>query len=270
MELSGKVALVTGAGQGIGRAYVLALAQAGATVIAASRRMGAPAPGGAPAKNTLLETVQLARAQGLSVEAMLCDVGDEAQIARLADEIIANHGRIDIVVNNAATYPGAQPAPHEGAMEITAAEWDSYLRINFLGPYFIISRLAPHMIARRSGSIINITSLAALGSTPGSGNHEGLLPYGATKAALNRLTTYFAAELKPHGIAVNALHPGLIMTASWSGLPEDKQAAYAANPRVRPATPEAIGAAMLFLARQTADGITGQVLNGEEFGQSWP
>ena len=101
--LAGKVAVVTGAAQGIGRAYAFALARAGANVIASSRSIGAMTPGDAPAEGSLAQTVALARAEGLPVEGMICDVGDEAQIDRLAKEVMGNHGRIDVIINNAAT-----------------------------------------------------------------------------------------------------------------------------------------------------------------------
>jgi NAD(P)-dependent dehydrogenase (short-subunit alcohol dehydrogenase family) len=268
-SLSGKVALVTGAGQGIGRAYARALAQAGATVIASSRSMHAPKPGEAPRASTLAELVQVAAAAGEKIHAITCDVGQEDQVVRCLEEIIANFGRLDIVVNNAATYPEDQPVPHYDPFGFTTAEWERYMRVNVIGPYMVIRSAAPHMIARRTGSIINITSGAAQTVEVESAQY-GMVGYVTSKAALNRLSTFFALELRQYNIAVNALCPGAVVTSSWRGIPPKMREEMLKSGRAKSATPEVMGPALLFLAQQTGESFTGRVLTTDEYGVSWP
>lgn len=268
-DLSGKVALVTGASQGTGRAYARALAQAGATVIATSRSMGTPKAGEAPASATLAELAQIARDAGEDIHVIACDVGQEDQIVRCMDEVITNFGRIDIVVNNAATYPEDQPNPHYDSLGFSTAEWERYNRVNVVGPYLMIRAAAPHMIAQRSGSIINITSGAALGVEFQAAQY-GMLAYVTTKAALNRLSQFFALEFKEHNIAVNALCPGGVVTNSWRGVPKEMQEEMLEAGRTKLPTPEAMGPALLFLARQTGKTFSGHILSTDEFGVNWP
>ena len=120
------------------------------------------------------------------------------------------------------------------------------------------------MIRQRSGSIINITAL--VGSLTPRSNYPGCLIYGLSKAALNRLSYFMAAELRPYGIAVNCLSPGVV--ASESVLKSNPQVATAGTHK--PATPEVLGPALLFLAGQTAESLTGQILHTDEFQKSWP
>lgn len=268
-DLSEKVALVTGASQGTGRAYARALAQAGATVVATSRSMGTPHAGEAPAPATLAELAQIGRAAGEDIHVIACDVGQEDQIVHCVDEVIANFGRIDIVVNNAATYPEDQPDPHYDALGFSAAEWERYNRVNVIGPYLMIRSAAPYMIAQRSGSIINITSGAALGVKYQAAQY-GMLAYVTTKAALNRLSQFFALEFKEHNIAVNALCPGSVLTHSWRGVPKEMQEEMLATRQSKLPTPEAMGPALLYLARQTGETFSGQVVSTDEFGVNWP
>ena len=216
-ELAGKVALVTGASQGAGRGYARALAQAGATVIATSRSMKVPGPGELPAPNTLSDLAREAHAAGEDIHVIACDVGLEAQIVACVDEVLANFGRIDILVNNAATYPEDQPVPHYDPLGFTVAEWEHYNRVNVIGPYLTIRQAAPHMIAQRSGSIVNITSSAALGVDVQAAQF-GMLAYVTTKSAPNRMSQFSAMEFQEYGIAVNALCPGTVITHSWRGV----------------------------------------------------
>ena len=268
-DLTGKVALVTGASQGTGRAYARALAQAGATVVATSRSMGLPNAGEAPSASTLTELARIAKDAGEEIHVIACDVGQEDQIVRCVDEVIANFGRIDIVVNNAATYPEDQPNPHYDALGFSTAEWERYNRVNVIGPYLMIRSAAPHMIARRSGSIINITSGAALGVKYEAAQY-GMLAYVTTKAALNRLSQFFALEFKQHDIAVNALCPGSVVTHSWRGVSKEMQEEMLQTGRGKLPTPEVMGPALLFLARQTGETFSGHILSTDEFGVSWP
>lgn len=270
MDLSGKVIVVTGAAQGIGRAYVIALAKAGATVVASSRSMGVAAPDeNAPSERSLAETVRQAQADGGRVTGMICDVGDEGAIDRLAKEVIGNYGRIDMIVNNAATYPGAHENPNFDPLNLSGEEWDMYWRVNVLGPYFMIARLAPYMIARKSGSIVNVTSSAGTGSTFGTADHFGMMGYAVTKAALNRMSMFFAEELRQHNIAVNVIDPGSVMTAAWRAVPQEMKDDYLKTGRAKLADEATMGGHIVHLAKQTAQSLTGQILKADEFGVSW-
>ena len=271
MILASKVIVVTGAAQGIGRAYVIALANAGATVIASSRNMGEIEPNeDGPSDRSLAETVRLAIAEGGRVSGMICDVGDESQIDRLAKEVIGNHGRIDMIINNAATYPGAHENPNFDPLAMSAQEWDMYWRVNVLGPYFVINRFSPYMIAQNSGSIVNVTSRAGSASTYGNPDHHGMLGYGVSKAALNRMTMFFAEEFRQHGIAVNALDPGSVMTAAWRAVPEEMKQAALDSGQTKLASEGAMGAHIVHLAQQSAQTLTGRMLKADEFGEGWP
>ncbi len=255
MELQGKVAVVVGGSAGVGRAYVLALAQAGATVVAAARSMGA-LDGEPPARRTLAEVLQASQGLPGTVRAQVCDVESEADIARLIEETVANFGRIDLLVNNAADLS------YFKTFAITPDQWDRMMRINVHAPYLTIRHVAPHMIRQGSGSIVNITSGSAAPTKAGAVGHEGLGLYAISKAALNRLTTFMSEELRAHGIAVNAISPG------W--VDSNAHTAAEARPPRKPATAEVLGPPILFLARQTAETMTGQILHTDEFGKSWP
>jgi len=260
-DLSGKVALVTGAAQGLGRAYALALAQAGAKVVASSRSMGAPRPGERPGEATLADTVRISIEMGTPVHAAVCDVGSEEQINRTVDETIGNFGRIDILVNNAATYPAHYSPDFFDPFVWTKEVWLQYFDINVVGPYMLIKAVAPYMKEQRSGSIINISSTAAHRDDVA---HDGLLGYATSKAALIRLSAFFASELAPWGIAVNALCPGTVITGAWrSASPADLEAARKSGSTE--ATPEAVGPYITHLAKQTAEGLSGQFVQAVKF-----
>jgi NAD(P)-dependent dehydrogenase (short-subunit alcohol dehydrogenase family) len=254
--LEGKVAIVTGASAGIGRAYALALAGAGATVVAAARTPGPE--GEAPARNTLAEVVCAGEPLPGTISPHVCDVEVEADVARLVDETAAKFGRIDVLVNNAGIMARHRP------FDVDTDEWDRIMRVNVRGPYLAIRHVAPHMIRQQSGSIVNVTALAAA-FIPKGDRAQGSVVYAVSKAALNRLSFYMAEELKPHGIAVNALSPGVVRTDT----------ALVLNPKAppdwgKPATPEVLGPALVYLAQQTAETLTGQILHTDEFRQSWP
>jgi NAD(P)-dependent dehydrogenase (short-subunit alcohol dehydrogenase family) len=258
MSLDGKIAIVTGASAGIGRAYALALAGEGATVIVVARTLGRH--GGEAERNTLEEVVQAGDALPGRIHARVCDVELEADIARMVGETAANFGRVDVLVNNAGLMTTYEP------FDIAPEDWDRVMRINVRAPYLAIREAAPHMIRQGSGSVVNVTARAA-GFTPrGDRASGGTLVYAVSKAALNRLTCFVAEELRPHGIAVNALSPGIVTTDTVLAThPEVARSAVA-----KPPTPEVLGPALLHLAQQTADGLTGQILHTDEFGTSWP
>jgi len=257
MDLRDKVAIVTGASAGIGRAYALALAGAGATVVAAARRLGGSADEPADA-SSLATVVRAGGALPGRIYAQACDMEIEADVIRLVEHTAVNFGRIDVLVNNAAVLPRFD------ALAIAGEAWDRVMAVNVRGPYVAIREAAPHMKRQRSGSIINIT--AGAGNLAPQSNFPGFLAYGVSKAALNRLSLFMSSELKPFGVAVNALSPGVVASES----------ALRANPAVatsgthKPCTPEVLGPALLCLAGQTAETLTGKILHTDEYQKSWP
>jgi NAD(P)-dependent dehydrogenase (short-subunit alcohol dehydrogenase family) len=256
MDMGKKVAIVTGASAGIGRAYALALAGAGATVVAAARTPGSP---DGSENNTLAHVVRSASSLPGTVHASVCDVLDESAIIGLVDETVASFGRVDILVNNAALMWMFRP------FAVGAGDWDKVMRVNVRAPYVAISRAAPHMIRQRSGSIINITARAGEFMSRGDRLHDGTVLYAMTKAALNRLTFFMSEELRPYGIAVNSLSPGVVAT----------ETALRATPGLKDyggkdPTPQVLGPALLCLAGQTASGLTGQILHTDNYGKTWP
>lgn len=261
-ELIGKVAIVTGASQGLGRAYALALAQAGATVVASSRSMGNAAPGEAPGEASLARTVQIGTEMGCPVHAAICDVGSEEQISRTVEETIGNFGRIDIVVNNAATYPLHFDPKYVDPLIWDADIWNRYFSINVLGPYFMMRAVAPTMKAQNSGSIVNVSSTSAtlMDLTPDDLAHLRMMGYATTKSALIRLSNFFAVELSPWNVAVNSICPGTVITGAWGSVPDDQVEAARTSGAATDASPEAVGPYIVHLARQTAQGLTGKFL----------
>lgn len=185
--LKGKIAIVTGASRGIGRAIAETFAREGAKVVICGRKA-----------DTLEE---VARAIGPSAIPIVCHVGRLEQIQSMVAEIIEDLGRIDILVNNAATNVAQAPC-------LDIAEWmfDKMIEINLKSAFRLTQLVAPGMVERGSGSIINISSVSGLRP-----QFEGLL-YSMTKAALNMMTQSFALELGPKGVRVNAIAPGLIQT----------------------------------------------------------
>ena len=197
--LEGKVFVVAGASRRLGRCYALALARAGARVAAIARS----ADGDPRTPGTLAEVAATARAAGHDVAAFACDLSREDEIERAVRAVVDRFGGIDGIVNNAAA-----PIERVDWRDVPADVWERTMRVDVRAPYLLIARSAPWMIARGGGAVVNVTSLAAGPTAREAGAHDGFLHYGVAKAALNRLTTYLAAELEPHAIAVNALSPG--------------------------------------------------------------
>jgi NAD(P)-dependent dehydrogenase (short-subunit alcohol dehydrogenase family) len=265
-DLTGKVAIVTGASQGIGRAYTLALAGAGARVVACARTLGGLSD--QSPERTLAGLVATAKGTTLPGEvlAVPCDLGSEADIVSMVNQAAANFQGIDVVINNAGLYP------HHDSLAVTADELDREWSINVRAPYLLIREAVPHMILRGGGSIINITSRVARFTDRDAdrASHEGLFVYGVTKAALDRLTSYLAEELRSYDIAVNGLSPGCVLTDTWRDVaPADYEDARLSGVGKAP-LPEVMGPAMLYLAAQTAKTMTGQILHTDTFGRTWP
>jgi NAD(P)-dependent dehydrogenase (short-subunit alcohol dehydrogenase family) len=251
MDLSNQVALVTGGGQGIGRASALALAEAGAQVAVADiDRQGA---------ETTAEAIMSAQRRSLAIEA---DVGDLSQIDRMVRAALEQFGRIDILLNNAGVTRRAD------IMDVTEADWDRIHRVNAKGVFFCLQRVAREMIPRRSGRIINIASIAGKGYI-GSSN----VAYAASKGAVISMTRLAALQLGKHNINVNAICPGVTRTplsdanlrvrAQQEGISieEMEQRRDAVIPLQRANDPEDIAAMVVFLASPGARNITGQSFN---------
>ena len=251
MQLKDQIAIVTGAGQGIGEATAHALAEAGATVIVAD--------------------INPARAQQVAgaitgfqrrAAAATVDVGDVEDIKRMVDRVMAEHGRIDILVNNAGVTRRAD------IMELTEADWDRIHRVNAKGVFFCLQTVARVMIPKRSGRIINIASIAGKGY-PGTSNAA----YAASKGAVISLTKTAAQQLAAHNINVNSVCPGVTRTAlsdanlavraEQEGLTLEAMETRrnAVIPLKRANDPADIAAAVVFLASPGARNITGQSWN---------
>jgi len=251
MLLTDKVALVTGAGSGIGRACAIALAEAGAHVVTVDIN--------AKTAEETAAAVGAFQRRGVSMQA---DVGDLSDINRIVQDTIKQFGRIDISVNNAGVTRRAD------IMDLTEADWDRIHRVNAKGVFFCLQRVAREMIPRRTGRIINIASIAGKGYA-GTSNAA----YAASKGAVISLTRTAAQQLAKHDINVNAICPGVTRTALSEAnmavrareagvtVEEMERTRAAAIPLRRANDPEDIAAMAVFLASPGARNITGQTYN---------
>ncbi len=239
MALSGRVALVTGASQGIGRTCALRLAKEGAAVAVAARN-----------REKLNELVSEITAAGGKAAAFALDVADEEQVKSAIKAAIAQFGKIDILVNNAGI------TRDQLVMRMKRADWDAVLQTNLTSAYLCIQQVIGSMLKQRWGRIINITSIFGQMGQAGQAN------YAASKAGLIGLTMAIAREVGSRNITCNAVAPGFIDTAMTAGLGDEfKQAAVKQIPLGRVGSPEDVAGAVAFLASDEASYITGHVLN---------
>ena len=239
MTLSGRVALVTGASQGIGRACALELAKAGATLAVAARN-----------QENLKQVVDTITASGGNAAAFPMDVAEEEQIRAGIKAAIAHFGKIDILVNNAGI------TRDQLVMRMKRADWDAVISTNLTSAYLAIQQVIPSMLKQRWGRIINITSIFGQIGQAGQAN------YASSKAGLIGLTMAIAREVASRNITCNAVAPGFIETSMTSALSEElKQNALKAIPLGRIGTPEDVAYAVRFLASEEASYITGHVLS---------
>jgi 2-hydroxycyclohexanecarboxyl-CoA dehydrogenase len=238
MSLAGKVAVVTGAARGLGRAIALRLASDGAAISAWDLNLeGAH------------ETAQLIRERG--GEAIACG-GNSANAADIAAAVTATHaqlGRISILVNNAARSPFCK------FENITEEIWDELMRVNLKGPFLCCQAVVPDMLEAGWGRIINISSSSA---QTGSANQTH---YAASKAGVIGFTKSLAQELATKGITVNNVPPGFVDTEGLRESPVEVDSFASRTPMKRPGRPENIAAAVAFLASEDADYITGHTLS---------
>ncbi|MEL6373354.1 MAG: 3-oxoacyl-[acyl-carrier-protein] reductase [Pseudomonadota bacterium] len=235
-DLTGKGALVTGATGGIGGAVAKVLHDAGATVVLSGRRAD------------VLE--QLAGELGERAHVVACDLADRAAVAKLAGEAEGKLGTLDILVNNAGL------TKDNLFMRMTDEEWDQVIAVDLTSAFTLCRAALRNMMRRRTGRIVNITSISGVIGNPGQAN------YAAAKAGMVGMTKSLAREVATRGITANCIAPGFIKTAMTDALNEKQVEAIA---QVIPAgtfgTPEDIAAAVRYLASDEANYVTGQTLH---------
>jgi 3-oxoacyl-[acyl-carrier protein] reductase len=239
LSLEGRVAIVTGGAQGIGRATVIALANAGAKVAITNIRCA-----------KLDQTIQELKDMGREALKFCVDVTDVEAVQEMVDQTIANWGKIDILVNNAGI------TKDNLVMRMKTADWAAVLKTNLDGTFYCTRAVLPSMVRQRWGRIINIASVVAQAGNVGQAN------YIASKAGIIGLTKAVAAEVARRNITVNAIAPGFIATPMTEGLaPEIKEKMLSVIPMGRMGTDAEVAHGVLFLASPETSYITGHVLN---------
>ncbi len=236
MMLKGQTAIVTGGGQGIGRAICGIFAEEGASVVVVDID-------GARAE----ETVRQLRQEGRSAKAVRTDVSSGDEIKELVDGVLEDTGRVDILVNNAGL------AVFRSVEQCTEEEWDRVMAVNLKGPFLLAKALLPTMKAQKAGTVINLASVA--GKTGGVVSGA---PYSVSKAGIECLTKSLARELAPYGVRVNAIAPGIIDTALTA---HHDQSFVDAIPLGGKGEPRDVAEAALFLASARSRHITGEILD---------
>ena len=237
INLHGRVAIVTGASRGIGRAIALQLAKQGAAVVAAAR------------ENNAAPTVEAIAAAGGRAEAATAEATDAASLEALVSGALERHGRIDILVNNAGI------TRDQLMLRMKRDDWDAVLATNLTAAFVLTQAVLKPMIRQKGGRIVCISSVVGQSGNAGQAN------YAASKAGLIGFAKAVAQEVASRNITVNVVAPGLIATDMTRAIAEDARADWAAKiPLKRMGTPEDIAAAVCFLASDEASYITGQVL----------
>lgn len=237
LELKGKNAVVTGGSRGIGREICRALADAGANVAFLYAGNGAAAD----------ETLAIIEGAGVSGFSYRCDVSDPAAVKETFKSVLADLGGVDILVNNAGI------TRDKLAMMMSEDDFDRVVDVNLSGAFYCAKAVIPMMVKKRSGKIINITSVSGIMGNAGQAN------YSASKAGLIGLTKSIARELAPRNITCNAVAPGFVETDMTAALRENNELA-GSIPLKRFAKPEEVAGVVLFLASSAADYITGEVI----------
>lgn len=239
-DLTGKVALVTGASRGIGKAMAVALAQAGCDVAINAR-----------SADSLKEAAQEIGKLGRKCFLAPGDVSDEAQVNSFIKATHEQFGRIDVLVNNAGIWEGTY------FVRISKSDWDKVLQVNLTGALLVAKAVGRIMLKQRSGKIINMSSVSGFKASPQS------VAYCVTKGGIIQMTRVMAIELGPAGVQVNCLAPGLVATDMTKEYTEDQEAMKEYLSRVpsrRYAQPEELAGVTVFLASKASDHITGQVI----------
>lgn len=239
-DLTGKVALVTGASRGLGQCFGRALARAGADLVITSRDAA-----------TLSSFQKEIESLGRQAWPLALEVRDHDSIQQMAEAAVAHYGKIDILVNNAGCNV------RKPALEITWEDWNLVLDTNLRGTFFVAQAVARQMMGRKYGRIINIGSVTCVAG------YAGLGPYGASRGGVKQLTMSLADDWGIHGITVNCLAPGWFKTRQNAALYEDREwVEYLCEriPLKRPGAPQDLEGAVVFLASDASAYITGQTL----------
>ena len=240
MDLSGKVAIVTGSGRGIGRAIALKLAEVGATIVINDIGEASPV-------DSVAGEIKAMNRESLAI---LADVSLSSDVNRLVETTIATYGRVDILVNNAGI------TRDQLVLRMSDEDWDKVINVNLKSVFLCTRAVLRHMIKQRWGRIINITSIVGIVGNPGQAN------YASAKAGIIGFTRTIAREVASRGITTNAIAPGFIDTGMTQQLEEkQRQELIRRIPINYLGTPRDVAEAVAFLASEEARYITGQVLN---------
>ncbi len=238
MVLKGKTAIITGASRGLGKAMAIALSGAGASVVAAARTVET---GQSVLAGTIHETVKEIEKQGGQAIAVQCDITKEEDVTSLVEQVNTHYGDIHILINNAGV------AARELLLELPVKRWDLVMGVNLRGMFLCTKTVLPRMVKRRSGNIINLSSVLAK-------RIQYNVAYGASKAAIERFTQGVAEEVREYNIAVNALCPDFTVTEAVKVFrPEADTSSWQ--------RPEMWGKYAVQVAAQEAKGLTGRILD---------
>ena len=239
-RLENKVAIVTGGGRGLGKAYCLRMAEEGAKVVVADIL-----------DREAQETVSEIKAKGGTAIAIKADVTSEEDTRRMADKTVQEFGRIDILVNNAGYYYGMKRQPF---YEVAVEEWDKAMLINAKGTWICAKAVFPQMKKQGKGKIINVASEACFAPT------KGFIQYTASKSAVIGITRVLAGELGQYGICVNVIAPGVIDTEATRTYATIEKMDTSSVPMGRFGRPEDVVGSVIFFASDDSDFISGQSL----------
>lgn len=247
MDISGKVSIVTGSGQGIGKAIAIELAKVGSKVVLADMRE---------------DTMELVKKEieglGREVLSVKVDVTKWEEVKSLVAKTIERFGRVDIMVNNAGISPRGKGGGRVEIPDLGEEEWDTVMNVDLKGVFFGAKAVMPFMMKQRSGKIVNMASITGL--TGGAGSPASL-HYCVAKAGVICLTKFLARELGPYNINVNALAPGRIFTEmAKTSSPEANEAAKRQTPLGRFGEPIDVALGVLYLVGESGNFITGETL----------